>query len=324
MATDELSFKTLSAARDREKSVPLTLVTGPDGFKAVAYRCILNEDNDGAPTCYGPEDIIPSAIEPLRYATNHANWVFSATNHNFEWHAVVNRTKPQADAEAAAHKPPRWKIDPNPALQDRFQRFPVVKQSGGARGYYVSTTSLLAHPGREEWEQERYFNAVDDPYAALTPPLVRQSVSLGDYGLAVRAESGTSQGFIFADSGNENKVGEVSRKLFRTFFPRANQEGNDVIFLVFPGSGAGLSGISGIKTALFRQMTKLSQASNADDLILRFAHPEIWDFLSTSEKLRDKDPDFGDRYRNILSALRDRGYRPRMGDFPVQRAPATA
>jgi hypothetical protein len=295
-------------------------VTGPDGFKAVAYRCILNEDNDGAPTCYGPEDISPPAIEPLRYATNHANWVFSATNHNFEWHAVVRKTKAQADAEANTHKPPRWRIDRNPALEDRFQRFPVVKQTG----YYVSTTSLVARPSREEWEQERYFNAVDDPYAALTPPLVRQSVGLGDYGLAIRAETGTSQGFIFADSGNENKVGEVSRKLFRTFFPRANQEGNDVIFLVFPGSGAGLSGVSGIKAAIFRQMTKLSQASNADDLILQFAHPELWDFLSAPEKLKDKDRDFSDRYRNILRALRDSGYRPRMGDFPVQRQPATA
>ena len=254
----------------------------------------------------------------MRYATSHASWVFSATNHHFEWHAVVHRTQKQADDEAAAHKPPRWKIDPNPAFQDNSQSFPVVKPSG----FFVSSTSLPAHPGKEEWEQERYFNATDDPYAAITPPLINQGVRLGDYGLAVRAETGKSIGFIFADSGNENKVGEVSRKVFRTFFPGADQEGKDVIFFVFPGSGAGLSGVAGIKVALKRQLTKLSQALNADELILQFAHPEIWGFLGPIERLKDKDRDFDARYQNILRALRDKGYRPRVGDFPLRSQPA--
>src|ERR1051325_569169 len=140
MSTDRISFRALSSARDKKQTVSISRVTGPDGFNAIVYQCILNEDNDGAPTCYGPDGISPAPIEPLRYATNHTNWEFSPTNHNFEWHAVYNRTKQQADDEERDHKPPRWKIDFKPQLKDRNGAYPVIKQTGADKGYYVSTT----------------------------------------------------------------------------------------------------------------------------------------------------------------------------------------
>ena len=61
-------------------------------------------------------------------------------------------------------------------------------------------------------------------------------VGLGDFGLAIRRDNGTNRAFFFADAGFGNKIGEMSRMLFRALFPGNNQEEHLVSFIVFPGS----------------------------------------------------------------------------------------
>jgi hypothetical protein len=45
--------KPLQGFHDRKKSVTVRNVTGPGGFSAFIYECVLNVDWDGAPDCYG-------------------------------------------------------------------------------------------------------------------------------------------------------------------------------------------------------------------------------------------------------------------------------
>jgi hypothetical protein len=61
-------------------------------------------------------------------------------------------------------------------------------------------------------------------------------VGLGDFGVAIRRDNGTSRAFFFADAGFGQKIGEMSTMLFRALFPGNNQEEFLTSFIVFPGS----------------------------------------------------------------------------------------
>jgi hypothetical protein len=220
---------------------------------AYAYRCHLNEDNDGAPTAYGrnnPVNIFAPGpfvqtnlhtLDGLDDATSPAGNLDN--NNDFHWAGLFAMT--QAAARAAGvvvdTRPELRAGDPDPADGVR-DKFPVVQPPGRpSSGFYVSTTAQPADPGRREWEPERYWDASTISYAVLSPGWASKRptpVVLGDFGLVIRNGTGATSGFFFADTGAGSKVGECARMVVRTLAPDGFNE-DFVTFLVFPGSGNG-------------------------------------------------------------------------------------
>jgi len=203
-----------------------------EGFygPAIFYQCILNQDVDGAPHCYAHfnpanPDGKNGGLDFLRNGTSDENATFQAAGNHWEWHGVVSSAAAGAGFE----------IDQQPALQDHLGRFPVFQPG---KGFYVSSTSTAANPSLAVTDQRRYWDATTVSYAAITPPLLRLGVKLGDFGIAIRNDDrGTSEAFFFGDSGAQEKVGEVSTHLFERLFPLNDQENHPVTFIVFPDSG---------------------------------------------------------------------------------------
>jgi hypothetical protein len=254
--------------------VGLSRVIGPGSFSAVVYQSLVNEDNDGAPNCYGPIGMSPRPLDELRNATNNENHVFSETNHNFLWRSVYNVKKEDVPAN------PPYEPDFDPKLEDHDGNFPVKQKSGATKGFYVSTTSRVVNSGAERWDPARYLNAAAVPYGAITPPLLNLQVSPGDLGFAICADRRLGKGFFFGDAGVKNKVGEISRNLFRTFFPRADQEDHPVTFIVFPGVATNSINGNDLDSAVRVQMGRLSQMSNPDHLARFLSFPPQSAFLN--------------------------------------------
>lgn len=235
----------------------------PD-LSAIIFQCILNEDNDGAPDCYGPKH--PPALDPLADGTNDENAVFDKKGNNkWRWVGLVSMTPEEAQqAGVLARLDQRLEVRDGAKPQGRFPLFQPNMQ------FYVSSTATSANASLSKTHQDRFWNAREVSYGALTPPLTRLGVDHGDFGLAIRLDTGVSEGFFYADSGGQNKVGESSRKLFRTLFPNVDQEGHPVAFIVFPrttyrrASGGFWSNPT---LALRTRLADLSRADNIDTLI---------------------------------------------------------
>jgi hypothetical protein len=203
----------------------------------------------------------------------------------------------------------------------------------------VSASATAANPALRNWDQRKYWDATAIAYRALTPALSRLTrpaqlpagidfpggVSYGDFGLAIRNGTGVNAGFFFADWGNHAKVGESSRRLFRTLFPQGDNE-HGVTFIVFPGSGSGPRPTQGMVTAALKiQAASLSLASNAERLLAFLAAGAD---LAALEQIRPAAEQEAFEYRarhygNLRQALSSWGYRPRIGDFPAGQ-PASA
>lgn len=213
---------------------------------AVVYSGILNEDADGAPRCYGvfPFD---RGIDKLRYGTSDENAQFDPlpagqVAHPWAWHGVVSRTHDEAVAAKILDR-----LDERSELAGRHhdgaplndaKRFPPkfpVKRADDPN-FYVSSTALIKNAALPETDPGHWWDAAAVNYGALTPPLRALGVELGDFGIAIRRDNGTSRTFFFADSGNGQKIGEMSTMLFRALFPGNNQEEFLTSFIVFPGS----------------------------------------------------------------------------------------
>jgi hypothetical protein len=119
--------------------------------------------------------------------------------------------------------------------------FPVVQGEGSpAKGYFISTTSVVADGDADAYDANRYLNAIKVPYAVwahewLKHTLGGQKVNQGDYGIAIRTKTGSNTGFLFGDSGTPNKVGESSQALHKG----VGGDADPISFIVFPGSGVG-------------------------------------------------------------------------------------
>jgi hypothetical protein len=122
-----------------------------------------------------------------------------------------------------------------PVIQPFQGRYGGSNSIIGAPGYYVSTTSGKINPDLDPWDQLRYIDATDIPYAAWAKWWHHYGVDLGDFGLALRYNSAAHSGFVFGDSGS-GKVGEISRKLFETLAPGRDNEPREFTFLVYRGS----------------------------------------------------------------------------------------
>jgi hypothetical protein len=264
---------------------------------AYVYRCHLNEDNDGAPNAYGldnpanifaPGPHVQSNLHPLEQHTNQqgvlVNDLANAAspfqnlfqNNSFHWVGLFAMT--QAAAQAAGQvvdTRPELRAgnpDPNDGIVDKF---PVVQRPGSpTAGFYVSTTAVPADPRRQEWDPKRYWDASTIPYAVLSPGWASKRptpVVLGDFGLAIRNDTGATSGFFFADTGDASKVGESARKLVRSLSPNGFNE-DFVTFLVFPGSGHGRPQVGQTDTlidaAVRGKMMLINNTTNKLDLPL--------------------------------------------------------
>jgi hypothetical protein len=338
MAGDKLTFHTARSATDHKGSVTITRIEHKaSGFLAFAYECSLEEDLDGAPKAYGlnnphpvdpehnPETILQTDIKMLETSLCNATDPHTnceAGSHRFRWVGLYAATQDDAKANG-------FSIDRRPFLEARARRlkdgtlvdlapkepglFPVIQNfDGDAPGYYVSTTSAFTDPALKDWDQRKYVNAVAVPYAAHAGWWKALGVELGDFGLAIRPNTGAFSGFVFGDTGT-GRVGEVSRKLFETLTPERNNE-DLFVFLVFPKSGVGIAnqfnqdtGPKVIEDQVKRNVRRLNVIPGNDALV---------DFLTlhaNADKLRlarygegdDDSISEGDpRWWNIFGGLR--------------------
>jgi len=250
----------------------------------------------------------------------------AAGSHDFAWVGLFAATQ----AFATSHG---FSIDRRPFLEARRRTlpgggaaplgpkepglFPAIQ--GGAApspGFFVSTTSAITDTDVPEWEQMRYVNAVVIPYAAWAGWWHGLGVDKGDFGLAIRPNTGTFSGFVFADTGT-GKVGEVSRKLFETLSPERNNE-DRFLFLVFPRSGVGVADFQKftkdevVQAQAKTRIRKLSNVPSSDAVVqflsLGAERGKFRSILSGRGQI-ETDSDEGDPlYWNVLTPLMDCGY----------------
>ena len=234
----------------------LVVATEPTGDTAIIYSGILNRDFDGAPNCYAAFPNVNGGSDSLHNGKSDENAPFNVLDpnplpepppvpnvvhaHNWQWVGVVNKTFQEADDAGL-----RDRLDYRSELAGRNPRgpqfpptFPILRADNP--GFYVSTTAWSRNTHVPDTDPRHYWDASAVSYGALTPPLRDLGVNQGDFGLAIRRDTGDSEAFFFADAGGGKKVGEMSDHLFGTLFPNGqNEEGHPVAFLVFPGSRTG-------------------------------------------------------------------------------------
>jgi Fungal chitosanase of glycosyl hydrolase group 75 len=277
-----------ASSKGRQGGSFLTKVSGGLYGPAIVFQCILNEDVDGAPNCYArfnkatPDDR-NGGLDFLRNGTNDENARFTASN-RWLWNGVVARESSGGGVE----------IDEQPDfLQDAAGKYPVFQPG---KRFYVCRTALAAN-NLPETNQAAHFDATRVSYGALTPPLHRLGVRLGDFGIAIRNDDpNNSEAFLYADAGSQDKVGEMSSHLFRKMFPQNNQEHFPVTFIVFPGSATTpTQQASAIKAKLFG----LSLADNISELTDVMASGQTFDDFSAAGATLVNSP----ARTNILNAL---------------------
>jgi hypothetical protein len=267
---------------------PVNLYRARGGlFSAIVFQCGMNEDIDGAVTCYGPALKQPRPLDGLGNATSAGkNTVFNPRGGNsWLWVGQVSRRKDQVDP---LRRSPDEKVedilDTDPSLEDNWHRFPVKQRAWDpAPGYYISGTSVPRDPSRPEWDTRHHWDAESVDYMALTPALTGYGVNYGDYGIAIR--NGLYRGFFFADWGWAPKVAECSKSLFDYHFPNYPQDDNErgVSYMVWPGSGGAVRTADhpfgttsydapfGIHSALRKNIMLLNGVENPGDLPLFFS-----------------------------------------------------
>jgi hypothetical protein len=110
-------------------------------------------------------------------------------------------------------------------------------------GYYVSGTSLEDHT-KDKYDPARYVNAEVVPYIVLPVKLqTKANIKLGDFAAVINKKNGKLAYAIFADIGPAGKLGEGSIALANNLgiysSPKDGGADEDIIYLVFPGSGNG-------------------------------------------------------------------------------------
>jgi hypothetical protein len=319
-----IKFESAGVMFNTSNGKPLTIqVTKVSGgsakFMAYIYQCHLNEDIDGAPMAYGwdnptnlfaPGPHIQRNLHPIENGSKkfpgQQNGLMNAAstdgklwvNHLFHWAGVMAATPDEARAG-------NWVIDRRAPLRDVNGRFPVVQGPGApAPGYYVSTSGQPADASiTDQGNQNRYINASEIPYAVYANNWKYKlpKVLLGDFGVAIRNNTGVSCGFFFGDTGTNDHVGESSQKLFRTLSPSGYNE-DLVSFIVFPGSGAGFSTaaqrMARLDWRVSIELERLNLVPNSQELIKRLAH--------------------GGQEQNIKRGLQAAGFQPpRPGTLPI-------
>ncbi len=243
---------------------------------------------------------------------------FLAGNRNFYWAGVKALTKQQAHAL-------KLLVDDRPELEAGLETYakdgkPVLQPIGSGwfpvvnpdTGYYISGTSLAADGSASAYSSDHYLDASVVPYAVWANnwnhiSLGGSKLRLGDFGLAIENNTGASIGYVYGDSGTQDKVGESSQKLNDTL----GRGTGHVTFIAFPGSGSGKM-IHGryvasplgpkpdlvIRLMVLRHMFRLH--TNAGDLA---THLSMGRELSAPAGTTNPSPDQARLYNNFMSAL---------------------
>jgi hypothetical protein len=269
-------------------------------FEALLYQTPMNEDRDGAPESYAPpvsaDDLSGlnglKGKDDIRNATNerstkaHPHVIFhtNGVGNTFKWTGVVS-------AVAGAG------IDNRSFLRDGLGRFPVVQPARwAAPGFYKPQTATVTVNGTA-------VNPYLVPYAALGHSLAAfGKVSLGDVGLAIRANTGAAAPFVYADAGGgaSTTVGEYSTRLIRDLFGGA-ASGEDIAFIVFPNSSRGRRINAGlIRPTVESILRDLTRFENPNDLVSKLLYPLELDPISAHDFLRTS-PAFGGPARPGMS-----------------------
>jgi hypothetical protein len=281
----------LAGFYDRKKSVTVRSVTGPAGFSAFIYKCVLNVDWDGAPNCYGldrPGFPDQTGLDPWESPRHHGSLKNARRDADWskDWVGVHNVSRGEAIRilrqynliPAKPAKGPDVLSKASEALLERFwdnrahtaygslenQRgdghFPIVQiaemPTTLKKGYYVSTTGFRDR-SKEIWDPNSYIDAATIPYSVL--PALR-NVRMGDYGLVIRNKTGASTPYVCGDSSGAKhgsfKLGECSGAVYLAM---GKENEGDFSFIVFPLSGTGKVNDTGAAAAAVRaQLNKLS------------------------------------------------------------------
>jgi Fungal chitosanase of glycosyl hydrolase group 75 len=172
------------------------------GSQAIFYKAGMKIDADGSPHAYHPQD---KGLDYNHNGGRAGNW----------WGVVTN------DAGK-----------------------PIVQGANDpAPGFYVSCTSL-ADETKSKDDPSRYVNAEVVPYIVLPEKLYSKAkIQLGDFAAVINKKNGKVAYAIFADEGPAGKLGEGSIALANNLgiysSPKDGGADEDVIYIVFPGSGNG-------------------------------------------------------------------------------------
>jgi LysM repeat protein len=111
-------------------------------------------------------------------------------------------------------------------------------------GCYVSMTSLTDGRNPNDCDYRKYVNSGEIPYIVL--PLGWHSgwnIELGDFATVINLKNRKIAHAVFADQGPSDKIGEGSIALARALGinsnPRTGGTDGDVLYIVYPDTGAG-------------------------------------------------------------------------------------
>ncbi len=161
-------------------------------------------DADGSPLAYHPDN--SKALDDLKHAGQEGNWWALATdNGEKSGNPIVQTDK-----------------DPAP-------------------GYYVSMTSLN-NPNFAIKSPLRYVDAEKIPYFVLNPNVMEKTgARAGDFGYVYNEKTNKRSFAIFADVGNNQKLGEgsiyLAKKLGINADARTGGQDDEVLYIIFPFSG---------------------------------------------------------------------------------------
>ena len=122
---------------------------------------------------------------------------------------------------------------------------PLLQRDGS--GFYVSPTSLVDKNLKDIADQRRYVNPLRVASAVLPSSVVRQGITMGSYGVALRGKTQAAVPFVVGDGGP--RIGEGSPALARQLagLPVSDEinlknrydgqvDGADVLWVFFGGS----------------------------------------------------------------------------------------
>jgi GH18 family chitinase len=192
-------------------TVGTTSIYSIAGKNAFFFNAGLTVAAEGAPNAFNKNDAI--ALDYLSKAGKPGDW----------WSLVTDNGQPNG----------------NPLVQPSAEPAP---------GYYISSTAL-SNNGFSAQSQWCYVNAANIPYIAL-PPSLGTKAKLGDFAAVLNKKTGALSYAIFADEGEEGKVGRASINAAAKTGINSNPKSGgttaaDLIYIVFPNSGNGFGRSAG-------------------------------------------------------------------------------
>jgi hypothetical protein len=143
--------------------------------------------------------IVVYEVGSLRAALSHMHVDADGSPHAYAPAPLIG-----LDYLANAGKPGNWWG----IATDKSGKPYVQGASDPAPGYYVSTTSLQ-DASKAASDPARYVDSEKVPFVVI-PPKPKFDVVIGDFGYAFNTLNGKSSGFVVADIGPANQLGEAS------------------------------------------------------------------------------------------------------------------